>query len=476
VRPPRQCSRPLRAAALGILLASACSAPPKPAPPPPLRVELDHFAGTVLTGPTAEEAGDEQEVAALGLSLRVALLPSAPPGELLPVRLVVAEGLPEPFRTQSELARGARRLPRFDQPIALWDTLLQTALLAGATSVLALEPEGTLPDAPRPAWERLEVEVSRRRSDPAQLEVALELRGLVPLEVELEPEDLDEGPAREVGRASVLLVQTRERVVLEGAPRPGEPAWRLVFPAPTATAPDAVVLVELATASAAGPEAVAAARERVAASRQAAAARAAGLSGAENFRIESASALDALSRRELGRPALLYLAGETDAELVAELALVADVEALGDLLAAARARLAALDEPALEPRALGWVLESSAWLWLAERAQSDDPHSALPPELTALVLRKAGEAGRWPDLLVDAVAESGSVAALRERIERENRIFLEDADPAARVRAFDWLAARGRQPEGYDPLASSEERRAALARLEQLEEAAEDGR
>jgi hypothetical protein len=40
------------------------------------------------------------------------------------------------------------------------------------------------------------------------------------------------------------------------------------------------------------------------------------------------------------------------------------------------------------------------------------------------------------------------------------------------VRAYDWLAARGLAPEGYDPLASSDQRRAALARLEELEEAA----
>ena len=33
---------------------------------------------------------------------------------------------------------------------------------------------------------------------------------------------------------------------------------------------------------------------------------------------------------------------------------------------------------------------------------------------------------------------------------------------AARVRAFEWLGARGLAPAGYDPLASRQERRAAL--------------
>ena len=95
-----------------------------------------------------------------------------------------------------------------------------------------------------------------------------------------------------------------------------------------------------------------------------------------------------------------------------------------------------------------------------------------PGDALRLMLRKAGEVGRWPDLLTDAVAESDGVRELRERLVRENRIFLEDAVPATRVRAYDWLAARGLAPEGFDPLASAEERRAALARLEQAEEAA----
>jgi hypothetical protein len=39
---------------------------------------------------------------------------------------------------------------------------------------------------------------------------------------------------------------------------------------------------------------------------------------------------------------------------------------------------------------------------------------------------------------------------------------LEDSSPASRVRAFDWLTARGRAPAGYDPLGTPRQRRAAL--------------
>ena len=45
----------------------------------------------------------------------------------------------------------------------------------------------------------------------------------------------------------------------------------------------------------------------------------------------------------------------------------------------------------------------------------------------------------------------------------ENRIYLEDNSPASRVRAYDWLKARGAAPKGFDPLANPRDRREALA-------------
>jgi len=47
----------------------------------------------------------------------------------------------------------------------------------------------------------------------------------------------------------------------------------------------------------------------------------------------------------------------------------------------------------------------------------------------------------------------------------ENFIYLEDISPAARTRAFEWLAARDQAPQGYDPLASLKERRNVLNRI-----------
>lgn len=57
------------------------------------------------------------------------------------------------------------------------------------------------------------------------------------------------------------------------------------------------------------------------------------------------------------------------------------------------------------------------------------------------------------------------MADLRQRLLLENSIYLEDISPAARARAFDWLAVQGQAPQGYDPLASLAERRRVLNQI-----------
>jgi hypothetical protein len=47
-------------------------------------------------------------------------------------------------------------------------------------------------------------------------------------------------------------------------------------------------------------------------------------------------------------------------------------------------------------------------------------------------------------------------------VQAENLVALEDSSPAARVRAFDWLAARAKAPRDFDPLGPAGQRRAAL--------------
>ena len=82
--------------------------------------------------------------------------------------------------------------------------------------------------------------------------------------------------------------------------------------------------------------------------------------------------------------------------------------------------------------------------------------------LQGILLRHAGEPARYPRLVDTLLGVSVDTADFDLRLVAENRAFLEDSRPAARVRAFDWLTARGLAPEGFDPLGSSKSRRAAL--------------
>ncbi|MDF1798976.1 MAG: hypothetical protein P1V81_07360, partial [Planctomycetota bacterium] len=76
--------------------------------------------------------------------------------------------------------------------------------------------------------------------------------------------------------------------------------------------------------------------------------------------------------------------------------------------------------------------------------------------------RHAGEVGRYPNLLEEALQVSRDLPGFTARLVAENRVFLEDSSPASRVRAFDWLKARGQAPPEYLPLALRSARRAAL--------------
>jgi hypothetical protein len=107
---------------------------------------------------------------------------------------------------------------------------------------------------------------------------------------------------------------------------------------------------------------------------------------------------------------------------------------------------------------LGWALERGCTRFLAERATQEP----LPLELYAAVLRRTGELGRSPASLLDVVVKAKSLEEFHAAVATENRILLEDSHPATRVRAFDWLAARGLAPANFDPLASDDERDAAL--------------
>lgn len=186
----------------------------------------------------------------------------------------------------------------------------------------------------------------------------------------------------------------------------------------------------------------------------------------ESFLEELADAWGDLAAAEHRRAAWLHLAGSLGAPLAQDYGfLAADSElavAAGEL-----SRSTSVEQLRAQPAPrLALALEAQVLNRMAVLAGE----GGLDDGLRGLLLLHTGEAGRWPGAFDDLLRDARSVEDLRGRLVKENEAFLEDANPAARVRAHDWLAARGLAVPGYDPLAERDERTAALARWEEVRE------
>jgi hypothetical protein len=177
-------------------------------------------------------------------------------------------------------------------------------------------------------------------------------------------------------------------------------------------------------------------------------------------------ALSLLDRADVRRRAMVYLAAQTGAELCQDIALTADDPTLQQLATEIRARAVAATGP-FTSQSLGWMLDRTCLEWAVRLAGEN----RLPPEMAGMLSTYAGEAGRRAASL-EEMLRSGIIShdSLNARLISENLIYLDDSSPAARVRALEWLAARGRAPAGYDPLGPSRQRRDALERA--MEDAA----
>jgi hypothetical protein len=157
------------------------------------------------------------------------------------------------------------------------------------------------------------------------------------------------------------------------------------------------------------------------------------------------------------RASLSYLAARTGATICEDFALVAGDENLAQMTATVLPRLSAAHAAGNVPAAR-WALDSSA-LALMVKLQND---SKLPPALLSVLIRSTGEAAVDEGTLDEALGDSHDSKDFEVRITAENFNYLEDNSPAARARAYDWLAAHNAAPAGYDPLGSRDDRQAAL--------------
>jgi hypothetical protein len=460
---PSACTRMDRRKLLALFLAAAplgCAAPHGKGPQFPLEVSADHFVGSLRTGALAGP-----DPAALGdpwwIDLRITYAPAPPSSgtEVVSSRAgqVFVERAGHPLATRSELALGilatdAPAVAAPDAPVLA----RRDPLWPGTTTLWRAAPRPELADAPFVRWQRAEVELSRPAGAEGRAELALVFEGEVRARGEDEERSAEDRPAAAGGPEL-----QREHLVLEADPFASGGAARFFVPAPRRGFPSGGYAIEIARSTASGDDVE---RGRAELARSLARARegASRLSEDEGFRFESGTALPALERPGLRRSALVFLSQVARAPLAGDLALDADADALASYVATL-APLVRSEQGGAEPSpALGWALERAAYAWLAAAAL-DEKHP-LAPELLELLLAHAGELGRFPGLLRDAVQECDGLPALDRRLIQENRIFLEDADPAARLRAFEWLEGRGAAPAGFDPLGALAERRAALDR------------
>ncbi|MBL8755352.1 MAG: hypothetical protein JNK15_18780, partial [Planctomycetes bacterium] len=164
-----------------------------------------------------------------------------------------------------------------------------------------------------------------------------------------------------------------------------------------------------------------------------------------------------VARQALGadnlRQALLAVATPLAAATTVDLILVADERTLRAFADA----LPPHQEGPLSPT-MGWPLQRAVWQALLPALERD----ALPSSLFAVGIEHLGAVVDDTATLRSVLAEATDEAHLQRRLHDENVIALADRDAVRRVRAHDWLLARGLAVAGFDPLAPLATRRESL--------------
>jgi hypothetical protein len=482
----------LSALLTALALGCTTSAPKMPpVVPPPLVTSIAHYAGSSLSGPLAVGVAREIDADpshAIAIACEITYLESFDEAWLTPLaehsRLVVTSGGGDPFQATSQLAPRARvghAEAAHDFLLALRDearmrsakVVAHTGVLPrGVTVVFSNAAAPVALENGQPAPRTADVEIARNEDAGDALRVALVLEGPIVDTSREEPADTTRG--------ATARIAAREWVVLDDAPQIDGDPLVLMFPS-VLGGTGAFVAVITATSAPKDDVAAAAHRARVESTLsnigvvgKSTRDRARDISQHEAWQSEVANMRRALETPERRRSALVFLATSTGAALTEDAAYSSSDEELAALAEIALDVTRADDKSHVGPEAsrderqLGWALEQRVYLHFARLVSEEK----LPQELAGILLRRAGECGRWADTIEDGVRISKNADELRLHFARENRIFLEDSAPSSRVRAFDWLAARGLAPKGFDPLGSEPDRRRVLAALEDAEEAA----
>lgn len=436
----------------------SCRSTPGPLAPPALHPETERYFGTSLTGPRLVEADafSADESTSVRIRASVRWFEETPEHSLTPVEdrierivdrenaseLLVSAGLSQSaWSGTGESARAAR------------EALANVERAAELASFEVVLPPGVTMNVRSVEKERARAATGTRHAaieighasladavDPTKtLRVALVFSGFVPSFSALTPD---------------LLVERNEVIVLKDAPVVGGDPFALLFE-PRESDEGGAFFVYLEAEPAfpsslddAALEAVA--KELAACGAECAIAGAVAAVGPTPDPLAGIASLE----RDHRRGALARLAILHGARVCADFAAAADDDAIDGFVA----KLAEARKDAPPSSDVGLDLERAAWKFLADRMSGTD----FPQALAAVALEHAGEAGRFAAVLEDVAASSKSIAEIEQRFLAQNRSLLEDRSPSSRVRAFEWLAARGKVPPGYDPLGGLKERKKAL--------------
>ncbi len=478
---------------VGLIFGLAAGCATSHAPPtltaPQVSVSVDHYLGSPLSGPLDKPLVTSSSQDAYAVTATVVAVDRMPVGDsrwslASQARIIAVTRSGIPVQSSARLAAGVRgadgevaaalqadlqdsaHVHSFGRAVSM--TTLRGALPPGVTSRFSIAEQTSTPQffGGQPIRRRVAVSVYRPSANqPLQIALVLEdlLAPLTPLDNTKGKTDDPERKEVPTTRPKPVPSPVREMALLDRPAFTGHDSFVLLVPFrfgnSESRAISIYIEIDKRTSDDAHQRAFAASMNEITAARKLAATRPY-LRPLDNPEWPGLlTALDAMAKPHTPRAPMVFLASQTGVAIFEDITLAADD--------AVRRKLAdrvfkALGTPVTlrSTDSLGWILEHASFEMLSELSTIEP----FPGEIKSILTLHAGEAGRHAGSLDDALRTSVNRQQFDLRLIAENYIYLEDSSPASRVRAFDWLYARGRAPVGFDPLGPAKERRAALER------------
>jgi len=477
---------------LHFLVYFGCNKPIQPEVPvfvaPVLHYELDHFLGDPLSGPRSGNLLVQQSDPAISITLTFLALEHMPTELLGPLeadtRLILSSLEGEPVTSITRLTRGGRSgsvddvsefLGNFEQEnfgtfVRL--KVLNSTILTGTTTCVRVKKAESIADE---ASGSIEIQVYLSPiTDPIMvseqpanksLEIALIQSGEIYLDDTQSNTQKEEVKINQVTQESQSLVPFVESVILKPIAFQDKIDFAIVLPYLwNDSDAEAVAIVVQVQQPKLGEQTDI--EYNRALSQCLADIKRHGadidLSGSAyptgSLKPDFALAQKLLMSSGEKRKALLYLASVYPADFTGDVALSVE---LGHQYSLAN-HVIKMIQSSSDPNNsdLGWLMEKASYIFFADLLNKGQATL----DVEGILTYHTGEVGRHGSLLLELASRAQNLEDFHNLLLQENLVYLNDASPSARIRAYDWLAAREKAPPGYNPLASKEERRAALTK------------